>query len=396
MHRAPIVDRNLGDGRAGAEVAPDSRAPPLRALSTLPAYDGGLIRVDGMNASSASSSPGRLARMTAAIIRALLRRRLVRALLRYSARRGPVLADAVTYRALFSVFAALLLGFSVAALWLSSDDAAWSAVVSAVNSAVPGLIRETADGDGLVDLDSIRAPAGLSLTGVISLIGLIGAALGAIGSLRTGIRTVADTEQTDAVWYLVMLRNILLALIIAGGFVAAAAVTFAGEAIVNAAAGLLGVSEDSPAVFWSVRALALIVVFALDAALIAAVFRMLSGLRASARALWSGSALGAVGLVVLQELSSLFVGGARANPLLASFASLLALLLWLNLSTQVILIASALIATATEEERDRVGARYGASTLAESALRLAEQEVRAATSRLRAAQEAVSGERRPD
>lgn len=392
MHSAPIVDRVLGREKADAEVAPDSRAPPLDAPCTLAPYDGLVIRVEAMNERSASAPPGRLSRMTATIIRTLLHRRLVRAFLRYSARRGPVLADAVTYRALFSVFAALLLGFSVAALWLSADDAAWSAVVSAVNSAVPGLIRMTPDGDGLVDLDSIRAPAGLSITGVISLVGLIGAALGAIGSLRTGIRTIVDTEQEDGAWYLVMLRNILLALLIAAGFVAAAAVTFAGETLVNLAAGLLGVSEDSPAVFWSVRLLALLVVFALDAALIAAVFVLLSGVRAPARVLWSGAALGGVGLVVLQELSGLFVGGARSNPLLASFASLLALLLWLNLSTQVILIASAFIATGAEERRDRVGRRFGAETLAQNTLRLAEDDVRAATARLRVAQKAVDAE----
>lgn len=349
--------------------------------------------VGWMADSSASDHQGRLARTMAAAIRVLLRRRLVRAALRYAGRRGPVLADAVTYRALFSVFAALLLGFSAVALWLSSDTAAWDAVVSAVDAALPGLVKTTPDGGGIVDLSVIRAPAGLSITGVISLVGLIGAALGAIGSLRVGIRSVAGTDGADLVWYMVVLRNLLLALIIAGTFVGAAALTFAGEAIVNGAAGLLGMSRDSAAVFWSVRLLSLVVVFALDAVLIAASFRMLSGVRVSARSLWAGAALGAVALVVLQELSSLFVGGARANPLLASFASLLALLLWLNLSTQVILIASAFIATAADEERDRVGERYGAATLAENALRLAEQDARSATARLRDAQDAVEAER---
>ncbi|MFD5214516.1 YhjD/YihY/BrkB family envelope integrity protein [Microbacterium sp. NPDC058345] len=345
-----------------------------------------------MNASSGSEHQGRFARLMAALIRGLLRWRLVRAALRYAGRRGPVLADAVTYRALFSIFAALLLGFSAAALWLSSDGAAWDAVVSAVDAAVPGLVKTTPDGGGIVDLDTIRAPAGLSITGVISLIALVGAALGAIGSLRAGMRTIAGTDRADVAWYLMLLRNLLLAVVIAGTFLGAAALTFAGEAIVNGAAGLLGVPEDSAGIFWSVRLLSLVVVFALDAVLIAAAFRLLSGVRASARSLWLGAALGAVALVVLQELSGLFVGGARSNPLLASFASLLALLLWLNLSTQVILLASAYIATAADEEHDRVGTRYGAETLAENALRLAEQDARAATSRLRAAQESVAAE----
>lgn len=335
---------------------------------------------------------GWLARTSASLIRRLLQWRIVRAVLLYIGRRGPMLADAVTYRALFSVFAAVLLGFSAAALWLSQDAVAWQAVVSAVDSAVPGLVT-TDGGKGIVDLDDITAPAGLSIAGVISLVGLIAAGLGAIGSMRNAVRTIAGTDSADAVWYLVIVRNVLLALIIAATFVGAAAVTFVGQLGVEWTAGLLGVASDSPVVFWSVRVLSLIVVFALDAVLVAAVFRMLSGVRASARALWTGAVFGAAALVILQELSGLFVGGARSNPLLATFASLLALLLWLNLSGQVILIASALIVVSHREQGDRVAERFGAETLPEFALRQAEDDVRAATAALRAAQKAVAAER---
>ncbi|MBD8010886.1 YhjD/YihY/BrkB family envelope integrity protein [Microbacterium sp. NPDC077391] len=338
---------------------------------------------------SPPAQKGWIARTSATVIRRLLRLRVVRAALLYTGRRGPMLADAVTYRALFSVFAAVLLGFSAAALWLSQDAVAWRAVVSAVDSAVPGLIA-TGDEKGIVELDMIDAPGGLSVAGVISLIGLIGSALGAIGSMRNAVRTIAGTDTADVVLYLVLLRSALLALIIGATFVAAAALTFAGELVVGWFAGIVGVASDAPAVFWTVRVLSLVIVFALDTVLIAAVYRMLSGVRASRSALWGGAALGGVGLLVLQELSGLFVGGAKANPLLASFASLLALLLWLNLSTQVILLASALITISHREQGDRVAERFGAETLPEFALRQAEDDVRAATAHLRAAQQAAA------
>jgi len=332
---------------------------------------------------------GGLAAVTAALIRRLLRLRIVRAALLYSARRGPVFADAVTYRALFSIFAAVLLVFSAAALWLSQDSVAWTAVVSAIDAAVPGLIA-TDTSTGIIDLDLISAPAGLSIAGAISLIGLIGSALGAIGSMRTAVRAISGTETADAVWYRVILRNVLLALIIGVTFLGAAALTFAGQLIVGWLAELLGVGQDAPAVFWTVRLLSLLVALTLNTVLIAAVHRMLSAVAATARALWPGAAAGGAALLVLQELSGLFVGGAKANPLLATFASLLALLLWLNLSTQVILLASALITVAHREQHDRVSERFGAQTLPEFALRRAEDDVRAATAALRAAQKAVS------
>ncbi|HTN56096.1 MAG TPA: YhjD/YihY/BrkB family envelope integrity protein [Microbacterium sp.] len=344
-----------------------------------------------MSSGTDPERPGLFARVSSATIARLLRWRLVRAVLRYTGHRGPVLADAVTYRALFSVFAAVLLGFSVAALWLSGDDVAWDAVVTAVDAAVPGLIA-VGDGEGIVDLADIRAPAGLSIAGIVSLVGLIGAALGAISSLRIAIRSVAGTVHADVIWFKVILRNVLLALIIGGTFVAAAALTFASGLVVDALAAAVGLPRSSAVVLWTVRGVSLVVVLALNAVLIAAAFRMLSGVRASAKSLWAGALIGGIALLLLQELSGLFVGGARSNPLLASFASLLALLLWLNLSTQVILIASSFITLSAKEEHDRVAERFRAQTLAENRLRQAEEDVRIATDELREAQQAVEQE----
>src|SRR5690606_14300269 len=119
---------------------------------------------------------------------------------------------------------------------------------------------------------------------------------------------------------------------------------------------------------------------------------LLSGQPASARAVWPGALLGGAGLLILQELSSLFVGGATSNPLLASFASLLALLIWLNLSSQVILIACAYIVTGTEEEQDRLLAR-SARTFAQRRVQRARHDVMVETRALRKAEEAEEAER---
>lgn len=281
--------------------------------------------------------PGLIARITGPLIAWALARRPVRAALLYIERRGPMLADSVTYRALFSVFAGVLLGFSIAALWLAGNPVAWQAIIDAVQSAVPGLIGE----DGVIKTEDLRAPASLSIAGIISLVSLVGAALGAIGSLRAAVRVLAGTLQDDILWIWVILRNLALAIGIGLAFVASAFLTFAGQLGIVWITGLVGLPEDSPVATWTVRLVSLLVVFALDAVIIIGVFLLLSGVRPSARSLWSGALLGALGLLALQELSSLFVGGATSNPLLASFASLLALLIWLNFSAQVMLFACA-------------------------------------------------------
>jgi membrane protein len=302
----------------------------------------------------------------------------VRAFLTYTELGGPMLADSVTYRALFSVAAGVLLGFSLAGLWLAGNPAAWDALVAAVDTAIPGLLA-TDDDPGIIDPASITAPAGLTVATVISLVGLIGASIGAIGSLRTGVRRLAGKVHDEVFWIWVIARNLLLALAIGGGFVLSAAASMFGTAFIGTLKEWWGLGSGSE---WATWALSVLIVLALDTGVIALLFVSLSGVKASPRALWSGALLGGVALTVLQQLSGLFIGGAAANPVLASFASLIALLLWFNLSAQVILIASAYIITGVEEEADRVRARFGASTFAQRRVRKAEDIVRVATANL--------------
>ncbi|MCO7202371.1 YihY/virulence factor BrkB family protein [Microbacterium sp. CnD16-F] len=318
--------------------------------------------------------------------------RLVRAYLRYSERRGPLLADSVTYRTLFSVFAGVLLGFSVAALWLSGNPQAWQSLIDAVDGVIPGLVGE----GGVIDPEKLGQPIAFSLTGVFSLVGLVLAAIGAIGSLRTSLRVIADKVHDDTLFIIVLGRNLVLAVVIGVGLAAAAVATVLGTAGVGLVADVLGVSADSPVTVGLSAAVGILVTFVLDTAVVALLFRTLSGVRAPARALWTGALLGGFGLTVLQQLSSLFVGGAGSNPLLATFASLIALLLWINLSCQVILIASAYIVAATLESGDRVRRVHGATTLIERRVQTAEDQVKAAADELQAARDALAAERAKD
>lgn len=312
----------------------------------------------------------------------------VRVWFHYLERRGFMLADSVTYRALFSVFAAVLLGFSFAALWLDDNPAAWQAMIDTVNAAIPGLIGE----EGLIKPEALSAPIAFTLTGVLSLVGLIGAAIGAIGSLRAALRTLADEIHDDVFWIWVIARNLLLALAIGGGFVLSAAATFYGSTLIDVIRDWLG-GEGWVADLAS-QLLALGAIFALDAGIIALGFIVLSGVHAPPGVLWPGALIGAVGLTVLQQLSGLFIRGATANPLFASFAAIIALLLWFNLSAQVVLLASTWIIVGVAERRDRVRERFGALTFERRRVQRAEDALRVATAELDLARADADRERR--
>lgn len=315
-----------------------------------------------------------------------LERKAVRAVLLYLENRGPALADGITYRALFSVFAAVLLGFSLAGLWLAGNPTAMDALVDAVDAAVPGLMD-------VVDLSEVTAPAGLTVAGVVSVVGLVLAALGAIGSLRTALQVLAGMRGAESSWLRMTATHVLLAVALGAMLVASAGVTFVAAASISTLSAALGLPPDSPVVDGLVRAATVLVVFVLDTMVVALAFALLSPVRARARSLWAGAVLGGAGLTVLQQLSGLFVGGAASNPLLATFSALIALLLWFNLSSQVMLLAAAYIITGREEQEDRVRARFGAATLAQRRVRRAEREFALAGDELRRARAAEQQER---
>jgi len=319
-----------------------------------------------------------------------LRLRVVRSVLLFSESKGPVLAGSITFRALFSLFAAVLLGFSAAAIWLRGRPELWDALISAMDNVVPGLIGGA---DAVIDVDELQnRPGSITIAGIVAVLALVWAAIGAIQTLRTAIRMMAGTANDTTPFFLLIVRDLIFAAAVGAMFVVAAAVTFLGSAFASTVLDWLGIESGLLATI-TTRIITILATFVLDAVLIALLFFLLSGVRVSARALWSGAVVGGIGLVALQQLSGLFVGGAPSNPLLTSFASLVALLLWLNLSAQVILIGCAHILTVSEEERDRVGEKYGATTLAQRKVRRAERDVEIATSTLREAREQEAQER---
>jgi len=315
----------------------------------------------------------------------------VRVWFHYLERRGFMLADSITYRALFSVFAGVLLGFSFATLWLSDNPQAMQALIDSVDAAIPGLVSK--DGkDGIVDVSAITAPAGLTVAGIASLVALFGGAIGAIGSTRAALRTLAGELHDDAFWVWVILRNVLLAIVIGAGFLVSAVATFFGTEVIAWLRDQIGLEMGVLAEIatWT---LAMAVVFILDAALIVLLFVSLSGVKARPRTLIAGALIGGIALTALQQLSGLFVRGAAANPLLASFASLIALLIWFNLASQVVLISSTWILIGVAEDHDRVRARFGATTFGLRRVRKAEDALQVATTELERAREEERRER---
>ena len=352
-------------------------------------------RDDRPDEQSRDQPSGGLPGLPGRIVAWVLSTKPARVFLLYQEHHGPMLADSVTYRTLFSVFAGVFLGFAIAGIWLSGNADAMDAIVRALDSSVPGLVGS----DGLIDPKDLVQPLSLSIAGIFALIGLVGAAIGAINSLRTAMRTLADLPdpQTFILW--LILRDLVLAVALGAALVFSAAITFLSGAALDLVFGALSIGRDSWLYAGGTQTIGVIATLVINTAVVALMIRLLSGLKPDARSLWTGAVIGGVGLTVLQVLSSLFIGGARSNPLLASFGSLVALLIWFNFSAQVILIASAYVITGVDEKHDRVKERYGATSIAERAVKKAERRAAAAGADLTRAREQaakVRGNAAPD
>ena len=297
---------------------------------------------DPATAGSHEAGHGRASKIRMLVARA---RRLkpVRVFLNYTQNRGPLLASGLSFHAIFAVFAALWVVFSVAGLFLQSNPDLRNAFLTFIGTAAPGLI-DSGNGSGAIDPRMLLEARVLGWTGAIALVGLLLTALGWLDACRQAVRTIFGLAAPSTNFLLLKLKDFGLAV----GFGAAVAVSAVLSLFsTHALAGILtalGIDGDSLVSSVFGRILGLAVMFLLDAAVVAALFRILAGVAIPARRLVEGALLGAAGLGVLKILGTVLLGGATRNPLLASFAVIIGLLIWFNLVCQIILVAASWIA----------------------------------------------------
>ena len=266
---------------------------------------------------------------------------------------GLLLAAGMSYQALFAVFAAVYVGFSIAGIWLIGRQGTLDSLVEIVNTAIPGLIGD----DGILTIDQITSAGALgsgvlTWTGVIALGGLIWTAIGWITFSRMAVRQVLGLEKDKRSYVLMKARDLLVAVILGVMLLVAAALSVASTAALSWIFDLLGWSTASPWYTLLARGAGLVFVFVIDTVVLAALFRFLSRAAIQWRRLWGGSLLGGAALLALQLLSSLLIGGAARNPLLATFAVFVGLLLFFRLTSIVTLAAAAWIAVGAADLRE--------------------------------------------
>jgi membrane protein len=275
-----------------------------------------------------------------ALFERIMRTRPVRVMLHYSESGGPLFASGLAFQALFAIFAALFVFFAVFGFVLRDNAALRDSLLQLLTSSVPGLIGEK---NSLVSIDTLLDSSILGWTGAIAAAGLLGTALNFLGSLRQAVRILFSLPGPTVLFVLLKLKDAGLALVFGAVLIVSAALSVFSTSFVDVAFDVLGIGSDSTLGRVTGTVVGLLIMLALDTATLAGSFRILSGIPIPWKNLWVGALMGGIALGALKVLGTQLLGGASRNPLLASFAVLIGLLIWFNLVCQVILIVASWI-----------------------------------------------------
>ncbi len=279
--------------------------------------------------------------------------RPVRVWFHYLERRGPLLSSGLSYQSIFAVFAGLWVGFAVAGVVLRSRPDLLDALLELLDRNVPGLIDD-GSGTGAIDPNQLLEASILGWTGAIAAGILFVTALGWLGSGREAVRVMFDLKGVPTNPILVFLKDTGLALAFGAALIASAALTVLSTSAVGVLLGWVGVDRDSSVAALATRGAVLIVVLVLDTVVLGLFYRVVASVKTPVRRLLPGTLIAATALGVLKVLGTSLLGGATSNPLLASFAVIIGLLIWFNLVCQVILLGAAWIAVGVRDRAESV------------------------------------------
>ncbi|WP_193509072.1 YihY/virulence factor BrkB family protein [Cryobacterium sp. BB736] len=267
--------------------------------------------------------------------------RPVRVFVHFIEFRGPLMAAGLAFHGIFATFAAIWVAFASAGLFIEANPELRDALFDIIDASVPGLLEW--NGTGAVDTQVLLEAQILGWTGLIAAVGLLITALNWLAAARDAVRALFDLPNQELNFFLLKLKDAGLAVAFGIALVISSGLSVFSTAALDTMLGWLGIPTDSPVASVAVRVIGLLLMLSLDTVVLAALFRVMSGLVIPARRLFAGALIGAVGLGVLKVLGTVLLGGATRNPLLASFAAIIGLLIWFNLVCSVILLAASWI-----------------------------------------------------
>jgi len=265
---------------------------------------------------------------------------LVRAVEHYGQVNGSALAAAVTYFAFLSFFPILALAFAIFGQVTKVYEDAEDTLVDAANSVLPGLVG----GANGVPLDTLQAAApGIFSVGLLLT---LYSGLGWLSGMRTALLAIFEEPQREQPGFAVgKLRDVLALMALGSILVASVAVSGVTTKLLTPITEWLDLGAAAEGFFW---VLALCLGLAANTLLFFAFFRLLAHPSTPSRSLWSGALLGALVFELLKQLSTFLLKATAQSEAFQAFGIALILMVWINYTSRVVVLAAAWAHTSPE------------------------------------------------
>lgn len=279
------------------------------------------------------------------LVEKLQRTRALRANTHLSAKGGEIFSAGMSFQAVFAVFAAIFVGFSVFGYFLRGNEELVDSMSSSISEMVPGLVGP----GGALNLHDLVNDSALTWGGVIGAASLLLVIVTWFTSTRTVIRIINDMDVKEyGNPILLKLKDFGMSLLFGLMLLVASAVSLGSTAVLNIVGDIFG--RDN----WIFGGTGLVLryglMFLVYWLVVFAIHKWLAGLPHRPKQLWKETILGAAGLLILTLLGSSLLGGATKNPLLAPFAIIIGLLLWFNFVSRVLLFNASWIAVGADKQ----------------------------------------------
>ncbi|WP_262056104.1 YihY/virulence factor BrkB family protein [Streptomyces sp. STR69] len=250
------------------------------------------------------------------------------------------LSAAMTFISFIALFPLLTVAAAIAAATLSTDQQ--HELQNKIAEQVPGISDQ-------LNIGSLVDNAGT--VGLIAGAVLLFTGIGWVGSMRECLRAVWELPDRDENPLLRKLIDSGVLIGLGGAVLATIAVSTVASALVDWINDQLGIAQGG----WGgilLRIAAFAVAVLADFLLLLYVLTLLPGVEPPRRRLFVAALIGAVGFELLKLLLSGYIQGVAAKSMYGAFGVPVALLLWMNFTSKLVLFCAAWTATPSRPDED--------------------------------------------
>jgi membrane protein len=262
--------------------------------------------------------------------------------------RGDRLAAAVTYAGFLAIFPLIAVSAAVTAAVLSADQ--MRHVENKAIAQFPTFVSDQLDLEGLV--------RNAGTVGVVGGVLLLFSGLGWVDNLRGSIRGIWRVEEDDGNFLAKKAKDLVILLGLGVVLVFSLGTSALATALMKDVAGWLGVADRGAGVAL-LRVAGICLAVGADFVLVVYLLRWLPGLHPRHRSLMQASLIAAVGFELLKLLLSGYLSDVAGKSFYGAFGTPVALLVWMNLMTRLLLLCASWTATAHEYRRPEDQATEG-------------------------------------